>query len=100
MKILYFAWLRQRIGTDTEEFVLTNEIETFDPVNGPVKSKTEIELEGRRALDKQGKPTPVSEMQVRKELSRQMTRVVTNLVKEQKELIDSDSSILYSLSVF
>ena len=30
MKILYFAWLRQRIGTDTEEFVLTNEIETVE----------------------------------------------------------------------
>ena len=72
-----------------KETAKANEIETFDPVNGPVKSKTEIELEGRRALDKQGKPTPVSEMQVRKELSRQMTRVVTNLVKEQKELIDS-----------
>ena len=72
-----------------KETAKANEIETFDPVNGPVKSKTEIELEGRRALDKQGKPTPISEMQVRKELSRQMTRVVTNLVKEQKELIDS-----------
>ena len=30
MKILYFAWLRQRIGTDTEEFVLPNEIETVE----------------------------------------------------------------------
>ena len=30
MKILYFAWLRQRIGTDTEEFVLPNEIQTVE----------------------------------------------------------------------
>ena len=64
------------------------EIETYDPVKGAV-SKEDVELKGRRALDSEGKPTPIAEMQVRKELSKQMTRVVTNLVKEQQELAEA-----------
>lgn len=39
MKVLYFAWLRQRIGVPAEEFDLPDDVQTVDDLVGWLTAK-------------------------------------------------------------